>query len=83
MKDDLYINIVNLLLGYNLVDYNGDVIRKTIFVIDYPEKAEKLIKEVYPKYVNQKSDKPFPFRELNRDVYMCIEFNLCPSRNRR
>ncbi len=85
--------ITHLLWGYNLVDYDGDIIRKRRFVEDYPQKAQKLIDEVYPEYAeimpegyneeDDNSNKVFNFTKLNKQVQECIGFSLLRSRNSR
>ncbi len=90
-RDDveLYIKVVNLLVGYNLVTKDGMVIRKRTFVSTYPELAKKLVADIYSNYDTGKltpdieNDEPFDFKQLKKDVDNSIGFSIIRTKNQR
>jgi hypothetical protein len=77
--------ITDLFWGFNIVDKEGVVMRKFKFITMYPEKAKKVLHEVYGKYNSYGKVAKDSFRRdmLAEVVYKLIGFTIVKTKDFR
>lgn len=74
-----------LFWGYNLVEWTGKVYRKYKFLTTFPEEAQKILEQIYPKYheYDRRQQEAYQYYSLEREVYKLTGFRIVRTKDLR